>query len=84
MQLWPARTTRPASAHLSSPSKLPGHVSLRGFETAKLPAHVSFASPLWPATASLPQLQPSKVLGHVSLRGFETATWHVLARLEKP
>jgi hypothetical protein len=53
VQLWPARTTRPASAHLSGPSKLPGHVSLRRFETAKLPGHVSFASRLWPGKASL-------------------------------
>ena len=43
-----------ASPHRSGPSKLPGHVSLRRFETAKLPGHVSFASRLWPATASLP------------------------------
>ena len=37
VQPWPARTTRPASAHLSGPSKLPGHESLKSFETAKLP-----------------------------------------------
>ena len=46
--------TAVASPHRSGPSKLPGHVSLRRFETAKLPGHVSFASRLWPATASLP------------------------------
>ena len=71
-----------ASPHRSGPSKLPGHVSLKRFETAKLPGHVSFAS--LACYGLLASLQPSKLPGHVSLRGFETATWHVLARLEKP
>ena len=48
------RHSKVASPHRSGPSKLPGHVSLRRVETFKLPGHVSFASRLWPATASLP------------------------------
>ena len=63
---WPPCFSRPTGSilglyytaqplpHRSGPSKLPGHVSLRRFETAKLPGQVSFASHLWPATASLP------------------------------
>ena len=67
--------------HRSGPSKLPGHVSLRRFEPEKLRGHVSFASRLWPATASLPHSSLPSCLG-ICLKGFETATWHVLARLK--
>ena len=73
-----------ASPHRSGPSKLPGHVSLRRFETAKLAWSGIFCLTSLACYGLLASLQPSKLPGHVSLRGFETATWHVLARLEKP
>ena len=74
--------------HLTAlaPPKLPGHVSFRCFETAKLPGHyylLPHASGLLRPPCFTPAFQAAWSC-IFNIRDFETATWHVLARLENP
>ena len=83
LQLWPAKTSRPASAYLSGPSKLPGHTFFQGFEPEKLPCHTYFFCLTFLACYNfLALVQPSNMFDYVSLKGFEIVTWYVLAMLE--
>ena len=55
VQLWPSKTSRPASAYLSVPSKLPGHTFFRVSKLKGcLAILISFALLFWPVTTSLP------------------------------